>query len=925
MNHLMPLRLAVIMLCLCLVLLGLLCAPARVADAQAAQPRPATNAQCPPFPLPNPSQVGINAFEPKLLQFLQGRCYNSWAADREIRNTGPVVGFLGFGTQRPGAVSNLGTHPAVRVFYSPEVWDWMKNRNRQGELPDGAMIIKEQYSVPADNSGKAALNGWSIMVRDKQGSWDGWYWDGPGVGDTPANFNIANFDYKGRGFGTYCMRCHASAADKTSTFSAIKNVEGDPITFFINVPTTKPPQVALTVVRPDLHESTHSMHMEELADVQQARAFPANVVPFPHEMNDHVPSGPHGPGQFLTSDQCIGCHAASDQNMGYTFTSPPINLSPYTEWRTSMMGLAGRDPIFHAQLESERAQFPDQAGFFDNKCLHCHGVMGQRQFAIDNGQLPAPEFSHTMLYQSTGDPFAKYGALARDGVSCTVCHQMSAEGLGTPASYTGNFQVDPPGTVNGPFDDPQPLPMQNALGINPRGAAHIKSSAMCGSCHTVITPTLDNKGNPVMENGKPKEFHEQTTYFEWQNSVYQDERAPVDRQRRQSCQDCHMPKMYKGVPLAFRIANIEDITYPFVDFRAPDKDITLKVRDSFSRHTLVALNLFANQMFQQFNCVMGVADSDYMYPYALDGSTPITGLVTNMNSSLELADDTADVDVQSINKTTNTLDVTVRVTNKAGHSFPSGVEFRRAFVEFVVLDAQGRALWASGQTNTKGEIIEGVSGAVLPTEYFNNDPRLGQDFQPHYFKGAGSQQGRAITEQYQVQIYEELVKDSDGKFTNSFVRLDEHVKDNRLLPLGWRTNGHNAQFTSPFGAARARPRLHQPERLARHEHNALPRAARARPRRGQRPRHAALSNDPALLSQGSLLPTRQTPAAFADARNHAPQIPRRQFESKRHARGQLGLKHQVRHARPRRRSKQVMRGATVLPRSTQPVSIKIKQ
>ena len=62
---------------------------------------------------------------------------------------------------------------------------------------------------------------------------------------------------------------------------------------------------------------------------------------------------------------------------------PPINLSPYTEWRASMMGLAGRDPIFHGQLESEKSMRPSLTGFFDNTCYRCHGVMGQRQLEAD--------------------------------------------------------------------------------------------------------------------------------------------------------------------------------------------------------------------------------------------------------------------------------------------------------------------------------------------------------------------------------------------------------------------------------------------------------------------------------------------------------------------------------------------------------------
>ena len=35
-----------------------------------------------------------------------------------------------------------------------------------------------------------------------------------------------------------------------------------------------------------------------------------------------------------------------------------VNLSPYGEWRASPMGLAGRDPIFFAQLQSETNNLP---------------------------------------------------------------------------------------------------------------------------------------------------------------------------------------------------------------------------------------------------------------------------------------------------------------------------------------------------------------------------------------------------------------------------------------------------------------------------------------------------------------------------------------------------------------------------------------
>ena len=90
-------------------------------------------------------------------------------------------------------------------------------------------------------------------------------------------------------------------------------------------------------------------------------------------------NGPFGPTMFLPSPSApLGTVAGA-------------NVSPYGEWRWSPMGLAGRDPIFFAQLESELAyldtlpppQNAEQARGLTNACLSCHGAMGKRQLDID--------------------------------------------------------------------------------------------------------------------------------------------------------------------------------------------------------------------------------------------------------------------------------------------------------------------------------------------------------------------------------------------------------------------------------------------------------------------------------------------------------------------------------------------------------------
>ena len=74
-----------------------------------------------------------------------------------------------------------------------------------------------------------------------------------------------------------------------------------------------------------------------------------------------------------------------------------------------------------------------------------------------------------------------------------------------------------------------------------------------------------------------------------------------------------------------------------------------------------------------------------------------------------------------------------------------------------------------------GIVIVDGEGRPLATEFLTNNA-----YQKHH---------ELITSDDQVQIYEELVKDADGNFTTSFIRRDHEVKDNRLLPLGWKPDG----------------------------------------------------------------------------------------------------------------------------------------
>jgi hypothetical protein len=111
----------------------------------------------------SPSAAAPNPCDPpgtdqeRFTAFLRAGCYRGWAHDQRIRQTGPVVDGLDFET--PG-----------RVYSSPEVEAWLSN-GRRGEIPDGASIVKEQF--PADPARGDALIGYTAILKQRDGSWDG--------------------------------------------------------------------------------------------------------------------------------------------------------------------------------------------------------------------------------------------------------------------------------------------------------------------------------------------------------------------------------------------------------------------------------------------------------------------------------------------------------------------------------------------------------------------------------------------------------------------------------------------------------------------------------------------------------------------------------------------------------------------------------
>ncbi len=755
----------------------LLLAVAPVAAAQDATPsaavRPNAAAALPPacaLPLAADKMANV-------AQFIWAGCPQllNWPHDKAVRMSGPAAS---------GAAS---MHGYVLNYYAPSVYRWLHAGRPAGGIPDGAVIIKQMYNSNANGS-VGAVNGWALMVKQKSASFDGWLW---GYTD-PTQVNGGDGGFGGKFYDPNCVACHGSASTRELTFSSLDSIAA------VFGGTAMPVANGLT------GGSLHS----KVARLAAGPAALAPIIPnnIPLQASSAIIVGPQGANSFFTSDVCSGCHDASNlafkvqSNMSWPQNTPPQspprpllkNISPFGEWGASMMGLAARDPVFQAQRESETLTYPSVASSIDNACYTCHGVMGKRQYDIDK---PGSLFTHQNFLAASG-PDAKYGGLARDGISCLACHRMTPDGLGTQASFTGNFKVTGPDTVFGPFKDIVTFPMKNSVGMTPTHGDAISDPAMCGSCHVVETAILNKNVtyNRTTFGQQPKS-HEQTTYLEWLNSRFQTKAPPAPGATPLTCQQCHMPRSVNGQPITTKIANIEDETYvdasgkPFPN-TAPAADITMKPRSEYGRHTFVGANVFVLEMFRQFKEQLGLTvDQKSGDPnYDQTNFSVMERLALAIDETAQLVkSDSATVVIRGQRRTANGLDVDVEVVNKTGHKFPSGVGFRRAYIEFTAMDANGSVIWSSGRSTDKG-VLTDDNGVPLVTEFSKTT------WQPHW---------RIITGSKYVQIYEARSKDLQGLLTTSFLGLAKDVKDNRLTPAGWSATGPYASWTTPVAVPAA--------------------------------------------------------------------------------------------------------------------------
>ncbi len=202
---------------------------------------------------------------------------------------------------------------------------------------------------------------------------------------------------------------------------------------------------------------------------------------------------------------CEALETRLDETMAFadpTADCAECHAQHVEEWSISNHAYAAKDPVFHAMVHLGQHE---SGGALDQFCVQCHSPIGM---ATGQTEVTFDEAAGTYVQDVEG-----LDALAQTGVSCDVCHSVTA----VLEPHNARMVLSPNGVRRGTIEDPVHTDAHASAYSELHG-----SSDLCSSCHAVTNP----KGALVEE-----------TFQEWTASPAADE--------GKTCQSCHMPS-YAG-------------------------------------------------------------------------------------------------------------------------------------------------------------------------------------------------------------------------------------------------------------------------------------------------------------------------------------------------------------------------------------------
>jgi hypothetical protein len=216
--------------------------------------------------------------------------------------------------------------------------------------------------------------------------------------------------------------------------------------------------------------------------------------------------------ELMLPETCMDCHPKH-----------------YREWSGSMHAYAADDPVFLAMNARGQA---DTNGALGDFCVQCHAPMAVRLGLTTNG-----------LNLADVEQYAK-------GVTCFFCHNVDA----VEGEHNNPLVLANDTTMRGGLRGPGPAhsPAHRSAYSELVDADNPASSAMCGSCHDIVTP-----------GG----VHLERTFAEWKTTIF----AQDNPQRHLACAECHMQPTDgfvaegEGLDVPFRPYGVREHTFAGVD------------------------------------------------------------------------------------------------------------------------------------------------------------------------------------------------------------------------------------------------------------------------------------------------------------------------------------------------------------------------
>ncbi|UFH59768.1 cytochrome c family protein [Sulfurovum mangrovi] len=409
---------------------------------------------------------------------------------------------------------------------------------------------------------------------------------------------------------------------------------------------------------------------------------------------------------FSGSQNCARCHdGLTDENRS--------DVSIHKAWQSTIMSNAAIDPFWKAKVASEVKRNPHVQGVIEEKCARCHTPMASVEAGFSGDPV-------TLLGDGFLNPENPHYDAAMNGVSCTLCHQISNTAqLGTVDGFSGGFEIADERMIYGPYQDINPNPMINNVNFTPLYSAHMMDSKHCATCHDLDTPVLHPDGELAGIS-----FPEQAPYREWEYSEYNGTKH---------CQSCHMPVAEGGVVISTR----------------PDNG-TLAPQEPFHQHKFIGANTYMLNIIKNNKVKLGAIADDASFDQT----------ITNNRAFLQAS---ADVEITPSDYSDGKLSFSVKVTNHSGHKFPTSIPTRRTWLHVTVKDAENTTVFESGALAPDGRQIIGV------------DDNPNQAYEPHYEK---------IVDPSEVQVYEGIMADTEDNVTYTLLNAAQFVKDNRIMPRG---------------------------------------------------------------------------------------------------------------------------------------------